>query len=231
MEKILLIEDDAVLCETLTYNLQREGYDTITADDGLQGLALARTAHPDLILLDLMLPGLDGFSICRIVRRESPVPILLLTARQDEIDRIAGFELGADDYVTKPFSLGELLARIRVNLRRRVHEPVEVQHERFSAGDLQVELGSRRVFRGDTEVSLTQKEFDLLVCLLRNRGLVLSRDLLLERVWGYDFAGDVRTVDVHIRWLRQKIETDPSVPQFIQTVRGIGYRLEAPASA
>lgn len=227
MAKILVIEDDAVVCETLSYNLQREGYEAIAAGDGRYGLMLARTIHPDLILLDLMLPGLDGFSICRTLRRESLVPIMLLTARHDEADRITGFELGADDYITKPFSLGELLARIRVNLRRRVHEPAQLRHERLTAGELRIEIGSRRAFRGEEEIALTQKEFDLLVCLLRNRGLVLSRDLLLERVWGYDFSGDVRTIDVHIRWLRQKIEADPAEPELIQTVRGIGYRLAA----
>lgn len=228
MTRILLVEDDTVLCETLRYNLEREGYETLTAGDGVAGLELARTTQPDLIILDVMLPRLDGFSVCRILRQESTIPILLLTARQDEFDRIAGFELGADDYVVKPFSLGELLARIRAHLRRQERQPEAVQREVLAHGDLTVDTGSRRAFRGGQEVGLAAKEFDLLVCLMRNRGMALSRDLLLERVWGYDYVGDSRTVDVHIRWLREKIEPNPSQPVYIQTVRGIGYRFESP---
>jgi DNA-binding response OmpR family regulator len=228
VERILLVEDDPIFSETLNYNLQHQGYETITTDNGLTGLELARSVHPDLVLLDVMLPGLDGFSLCRMLRSESSVPIVMLTARHDELDRITGFQVGADDYVTKPFSLGELLARIQVNLRRRVREPIELQHEVLTAGELRIDMGSRQAYRGRRTLSLTQKEFELLACLARNRGLVLSRDLLLERVWGKGPAGDARTVDVHIRWLRQKIETDPSQPCYIQTVRGIGYRLEVP---
>ncbi|GIV97347.1 MAG: DNA-binding response regulator [Herpetosiphonaceae bacterium] len=224
MAKILLVEDDAVLCETLRYNLDREGYETLTAGDGAQALELARSAQPDLVILDVMLPGLDGFSVCRILRRESEVPILMLTARQDEVDRIAGLELGADDYVVKPFSLGELLARVRAILRRRDRPRHHSEREVLVSGSLRVDTGSRRVFRGDREINLSQKEFDLLVCLMQNRGMALSRDLLLERVWGYGFIGESRTVDVHIRWLREKIEENPASPVWIQTVRGIGYR-------
>jgi Response regulators consisting of a CheY-like receiver domain and a winged-helix DNA-binding domain len=174
-----------------------------------------------------MLPRLDGFSVCRILRQESEVPILILTARQDEIDRIAGLELGADDYVAKPFSLGELLARVRAIMRRsdrRISAPREV----LDAGAIRLDTGSRRAWRDNVELNLSQKEFDLLACLMRNRGIALSRDVLLERVWGYDFLGDSRTVDVHIRWLREKVEPDPGKPTYIQTVRGIGYRFEAP---
>jgi DNA-binding response OmpR family regulator len=158
------------------------------------------------------------------LRQESDMPILMLTARQDEVDRIAGLELGADDYVIKPFSLGELLARVRAILRRSDRQPAGVEREVLAADQLKVDTGSRRVFRAGEEIALAQKEFDLLVCLMRNRGMALSRDLLLERVWGYDFPGDSRTVDVHVRWLREKIELDPSKPHYIQTVRGIGYR-------
>jgi DNA-binding response OmpR family regulator len=224
MATILLVEDETLLADTLRYNLEREGYTVITAADGVTGLDLARAESPDLLILDVMLPKLDGFSVCRILRRETNLPIMMLTARQDEVDRIAGLELGADDYVVKPFSLGELLARVRAILRRSDRQPTGVEREQLTAEGLRVDTGSRRVFRDGLEITLAQKEFDLLVCLLRNRGMALSRDLLLERVWGYDFPGDSRTVDVHVRWLREKVEVDPGKPVYIQTVRGIGYR-------
>jgi DNA-binding response OmpR family regulator len=199
----------------------------LVAHDGVQALERARGEHPDLVVLDIMLPRLDGYSVCRILRQESDVPILMLTARQDEVDRIAGLELGADDYVAKPFSLGELLARVRAILRRTDRQPAG-SREVLDAGALRVDTGSRRAWRDSREIGLSQKEFDLLTCLIRNRGMALSRDVLLERVWGYDFLGDSRTVDVHIRWLREKIEPDPSKPVYIQTVRGVGYRFEIP---
>ena len=224
MATILLVEDETLLADTLRYNLEREGYTVITASDGVTGLDLARAENPDLLILDVMLPKLDGFSVCRILRRETNIPIMMLTARQDEVDRIAGLELGADDYVVKPFSLGELLARVRAMLRRSDRQPTGVERELLTAEGLRVDTGSRRVFRDGIEITLAQKEFDLVVCLMRNRGMALSRDLLLERVWGYDFPGDSRTVDVHVRWLREKVEVDPSKPVYIQTVRGIGYR-------
>lgn len=227
MSTILLVEDDPILSETLRYNLEREGYAVINATDGMVGLERARRDQPDMVILDVMLPRLDGFSICRILRQESEVPILILTARQDEVDRIAGLELGADDYVAKPFSLGELLARVRAVMRRSERR-ISVMREVLDIGSLRVDTGSRRAWRDDTELNLSQKEFDLLACLMRNRGMALSRDMLLERVWGYDFLGDSRTVDVHIRWLREKVEPDPSKPVYIHTVRGVGYRFEAP---
>jgi DNA-binding response OmpR family regulator len=231
MHTILLIEDDATLAETLRYNLEREGYSVLSAADGIQGLELARRECPDLLILDVMLPRLDGFSVCRILRQESDIPVIMLTARQDEVDRIAGLELGADDYVSKPFSLGELLARVRAILRRTERRPAmpPTNREMLEAGEIRIDAKSRRAWRSNDELNLPQKEFDLLTCLLRNRGIALSRDLLLERVWGFDFLGDSRTVDVHIRWLREKIETDPAHPRYIQTVRGVGYRFEAPA--
>lgn len=227
MPTILLVEDEVTLSETLRYNLEHEGYSVVVASDGVQGLELARQERPDLLILDVMLPRLDGFSVCRILRQESDVPILMLTARQDEVDRIAGLELGADDYVSKPFSLGELLARVRALLRRADRQPAG-SREVLDAGALRVDTGSRRAWRDGAELTLSQKEFDLLTCLIRNRGMALSRDMLLERVWGYDFPGDSRTVDVHIRWLREKIESDPGQPLYIQTVRGVGYRFEIP---
>ncbi len=228
MPTILLVEDEAVLGETLRYNLEREGHTVLHATDGVQGLELARSSQPDLVILDVMLPRLDGFSVCRILRTESAVPILMLTARQDEVDRIAGLELGADDYVIKPFSLGELLARVRAILRRGQRDNASMQREVLQSGELKVDTGSRRMWRGKQEVALSAKEFDLLACLMRHRGMALSRDLLLERVWGYEFIGDSRTVDVHVRWLREKIERDPSQPEYVTTVRGIGYRFQSP---
>jgi DNA-binding response OmpR family regulator len=227
MATILLVEDEDTLAETLRYNLEREGHTVVLAHDGVVGLEQARQLQPDLVLLDIMLPRLDGFSVCRILRQESTIPILMLTARQDEVDRIAGLELGADDYVTKPFSLGELLARVRAILRRSDRQPVG-NREMFEVGEVRVDTGSRRAWRAGIEINLSQKEFDLLTCLIRNRGMALSRDVLLERVWGYDFVGESRTVDVHIRWLREKVEENPGNPRYIQTVRGVGYRFEMP---
>lgn len=227
MTTILLVEDDTTLAETLRYNMEREGYGVLVASDGVQGLELARRERPDLVVLDIMLPRLDGFSVCRILRQESDVPIMMLTARQDEVDRIAGLELGADDYVSKPFSLGEMLARLRAIMRRSERQP-RLGREVLEAGALRIDTSSRRAWREGQELALPHKEFDLLTCLIRNHGIALSRDLLLERVWGLDFVGDSRTVDVHIRWLREKIEPDASRPRYIQTVRGVGYRFEVP---
>jgi DNA-binding response OmpR family regulator len=225
MSKILIVEDEATVRDTLALNLRAEGFEVVTAQTGDEGLALAREAAPDLILLDLMLPNLDGLSICRILRRTSDVPIIMLTARGTEMDRITGLETGADDYVVKPFSLGELIARVRAHLRRGQNEGRAAQ-TLLQAGDLALDPAMRRATRGDQTLKLTQKEFDLLAELMRNRGAVLSRDLLLTHVWGYDYVGDSHTVDVHIRWLREKIEDDPSAPERITTVRGVGYRFE-----
>lgn len=224
MATILLIEDDTVLGETLRYNLEYEGHTILLAEDGLAGLELARASRPDLILLDVMLPRLDGFAVCRILRQESDRPIIMLTARSDEADRILGLELGANDYIVKPFSMGELLARVRAHLRHSVRADGPAGQDLLVADELRIDLSGRRVFRGDTELTLSHKEFDLLACLLRNRGRALSRDVLLEQVWGAHFTGTDRTVDVHIRWLRKKIEPDPAQPRYIRTVRGIGYR-------
>ena len=228
MPTILLVEDDATLAETLRYNLEREGYAVISASDGVTALEYARQRQPDIVVLDVMLPRLDGFSVCRMLRKESAMPIIMLTARQDEVDHIAGLELGADDYLTKPFSVGELLARIRAILRRSDRSASTVERDILHIGVIKLDVGSRRIWRDDTEIQLSQKEFDLLACLMRNRGLALSRDVLLERVWGFDYVGDGRTVDVHIRWLREKVEQDPSNPVYLQTVRGIGYRFDVP---
>ena len=222
MTKLLLVEDDQTLRETLAYNLAREGYEVVQAGDGVAALDLARQQRPDLTLLDIMLPGLDGLTVCRTLRHETNILIVLLTARSGEVDRIVGLDSGADDYIVKPFSLGELLARLRAVLRRgRSDSAIRLQ-----SGDLVLDLLAHRAYRGDVGLNLTPKEFDLLAELIRHKGAVLTRELLVERVWGFDFGGDTRTVDVHIRGLREKIETDPADPQRIQTVRGLGYRFE-----
>jgi DNA-binding response OmpR family regulator len=220
--KLLLVEDDQTLRETLAYNLAREGYEVIETDNGVTALDLAREHKPNLIVLDVMLPGLDGLTVCRTLRHETAVPIVLLTARSGEVDRIVGLDTGADDYIVKPFSLGELLARLRAVLRRGRREP----ETKLQTGDLTLDLVGHRAFRAEQLLTLSPKEVELLAELIRHKGAVLTRDLLLQRVWGFDFGGDTRTVDVHIRWLREKIEKDPANPQRIETVRGLGYRFE-----
>lgn len=223
MTRILIVEDDATVRETLALNLRAEGYDVIEADDGEAALSEARGNNPDLVVLDVMLPKLDGLTVCRILRKESQVPIIMLTARGTETDKIVGLETGADDYIVKPFSLGEFLARVRASLRRGA---IEEPRSELVSGDVELNLISRKVFLTGEELQLTPREFDLLATLMRHPGAVLTRDLLLSRVWGDDYVGDARTVDVHIRWLRQKIEADPSSPQRIITLRGVGYRFE-----
>lgn len=227
MSKVLIIEDEATLNRNLSDKLREDGFTVFSALDGEDGLQLVRAELPDLVVLDIMLPGLDGLSICRIVRRDpstSHIPIIMLTARGTEVDKIVGLESGADDYIVKPFGLGEFLARVRAVMRRSPGRP-SVQDELVS-NNLRVNLTGRRVFKDGEEEALSHKEFDLLTELMRNQGTVLSRDLILTKVWGYDYFGDKRTVDVHIRWLREKIEEDPSNPRRIVTVRGVGYRFE-----
>lgn len=220
---ILLVEDDDTLRETLAWKLQQGGYDVREARDGATALDEARRDPPDLLILDVMLPELDGLTVCRILRAEQRIPIILLTARTGEVDKIIGLESGADDYVTKPFSTGELLARVRAVIRRATPPPHSTILER---GPLRLDMERRRVFQYGQELAFSPREFELLAELMRHSGMVLSRDLLLDRVWGYDFIGESRTVDVHIRWLREKIEENPSQPRLIQTVRGVGYRFE-----
>ncbi len=226
--KILIVEDDHNLLDTLKYNLRKEGYDVVTAVDGAEALDVARREKPNLIILDLMLPKISGFEVCRILRKEMIVPILMLTAKAEETDKIVGLEIGADDYMTKPFSLRELLARVRAMLRRAKMVEMQPGSEEtlLKVGDIEVDVARHQASKGTATLELTPKEFDLLAFLARNRSFVFSRDQLLEKVWGYDFAGDTRTVDVHIRWLRQKIETDPNNPKHLITVRGTGYKLE-----
>lgn len=227
MTKILIVEDEATVRDTLALNLNAEGYEVVTAADGEAGLAEAREKEFDLIVLDVMLPKLDGLSLCRLIRKDSSMPILMLTARGTEVDKIVGLESGADDYIVKPFGLGEFLARVRAALRRAATaSAAPAVRDRLESGGLALDLIARRAFNGEQELKLTHKEFDLLAELVRNAGAVLSRDLLLQKVWGYDYVGDSRTVDVHIRWLREKIEDDASQPKRITTVRGVGYRFE-----
>jgi len=232
-DKVLVVEDDLTLRETLEYNLVRQGYEVHTAADGQTALDIARQEQPDLLVLDVMLPGLDGFEVCRVLRQEMSVPILMLTARDEEVDKVVGLEIGADDYMTKPFSMRELLARVKAQLRRVRLTREEattaggaVEGEKVTVGDLTIDLARHEALLGGEPLSLKPKEYELLVFLARNRGMVLSRDLILERVWGWDYGGGSRTVDVHVRWLREKIELDPSSPTRIVTVRGVGYRLE-----
>jgi DNA-binding response OmpR family regulator len=227
MAKVLIVEDEETLVRNLADKLKGEGFNVVTAGDGEEGLDKLRAEHPDLIVLDIMLPKLDGLSLCRMVRRDpttAHIPIIMLTARGTEVDRIVGLESGADDYVTKPFGLGEFLARVRAVMRRAPGRPA-LQDE-LSSNDLRLSLTGRRLFKDTREIKLSNKEFDLLAELMRNRNVVLSRDLILTKVWGYDYFVDKRTVDVHIRWLREKIEDDASNPRRIVTVRGVGYRFE-----
>lgn len=230
-KRVLLVEDDANLLAALRYNFAQEGYEVLSATDGQRGLALARAETPDVIILDLMLPSMGGLDVCRALRRDGDVvPILMLTARDAEIDRVVGLEIGADDYIVKPFSVRELIARVAATLRRvemlKVG-PAGNGNEQLTFGDLSIDLAGREVTIAGAGVRLRPKEFDLLAFLAGGAGRAFSRDQLLEHVWGYDYSGDSRTVDVHVRWLRQKIEEDPPNPRRIVTVRGVGYRFSA----
>lgn len=231
-EKILVVDDEIALIETLSYNLKKQGYEVITAGDGITALGLVRAEKPDLIILDLMLPGMDGLEVCRILRQEQNTPVLMLTARDDEIDRVVGLEVGADDYLTKPFSMRELIARVKAMLRRVRMMREEVLSSQTEASNilrfdnLSLDLDRRELRIDDIVVSLKPKEYELLVYFTRNPKRAISRDTLLEKVWGWDYSGESRTVDVHVRWLREKIEQDPQNPIRIVTVRGAGYRFE-----
>jgi DNA-binding response OmpR family regulator len=230
--RILLVEDDATLQSALAYNLRRDGHEVALAADGEQALEEWARAPSELVLLDVMLPKLDGFEVLRRLRQTSGVPIVMLTARTDEIDRVVGLEIGADDYVTKPFSARELLAWVKANLRRRELLREEFRRDQstdaadpvVAAGPLTIDARRRRVLRNEEEIALKPTEFELLLHLARHPGLVFPADQLVEQVWGYDALGDTRTVRVHIRSLREKLEFDPSNPVLIETVRGVGYR-------
>jgi len=237
--KILVVEDDETLLEMLQYNLERQSYEVIIAVDGRSAVRKAKEKSPDLILLDVMLPELDGLEVCRILRKELNVPIIMLTARTEEIDKIIGLEMGADDYITKPFSIRELLARVKAHLRRveLIREEVESERETESPavnlekpilefGNLKIDENRREVYIDGMPIRLKPKEYELLHFLALNKGVALSRNLILERVWRWSYDGNSRTVDVHVRWLREKIEPDPREAQRIVTIRGIGYRFD-----
>ena len=223
---VLVVEDEENLVEALRYSLEHEGYAVLTAPDGGSGLETARAALPDLVILDVMLPNLDGLEVCRILRRETDVPILMLTAKGEEIDRVVGLEIGADDYVTKPFSMRELMARVRAMLRRPRNAASGRMAEPLRSGLLAVDVDAHQASLNGEELRLKPREFDLLALFMRNPGRAFTRDQILEQLWGHDYIGDVRTVDVHVRWLREKIEADPSTPARIITIRGVGYRFE-----
>ena len=234
---ILIVDDEPTLRETLAEALEQDGLQVVTAADGKEALEQFRASDPDLMLLDLMLPQVSGIEVCRIVRRESSLPIIMLTAKDGEIDKVVGLELGADDYVTKPFSLRELMARIRAQLRRLDAAPATADEKGSEKGSgpapvhldaVTIDLAGHRLVRDGVDISVKPKAFELLAFLVRNPGQVFSRDQLREKVWGYDYAGETRTVDVHVHWLRSAIEADPSQPQYLQTVRGVGYVLRLP---
>ena len=223
-EKILVVDDEEHILELIRFNLEKNGYKVICADNGIEAIKLVKDQLPQLMLLDLMLPGMDGLDVCKEIRRDSSMsnmPIIMITAKGEEIDKIIGLELGADDYITKPFSVRELVARIKAILRRTNMQLVE---KTFNIGNLDIDFGKHEVIKGESKVDLTLKEFELLEILIKNKGRVMTRDFLLDKIWGYEYLGETRTVDVHIRHLRQKIEDDDKNPVYIQTIRGIGYR-------
>lgn len=243
VDRILVVDDEIALQETLAYTLRKQGYEVQTSGEGPEALEMARRWKPDLILLDVMLPGMDGFEVCRVLRQDMNMPVLMLTARDDVIDRVVGLEVGADDYMTKPFSMRELVARVKAMLRRvrltreEVEEEVRDQAPRpvnapvtpsqlLASGDLVIDLTRHEARLGETLLAMKPREFDLLVFLAQHRGQVLTREFILRELWGWDYIGDSRTVDVHIRWLREKIEKNAADPQRIVTVRGAGYRFE-----
>jgi DNA-binding response OmpR family regulator len=228
LTSILVVDDEPVIMESLAYSLRREGYEVTVSPNGLEALELFDKINPDLVVLDVMLPGIDGLEVCRRLRTRSSVPIIMLTARGDEVDRILGLEIGADDYLPKPFSFRELLARIRSVVRRVVLDTQSDNLGMIKIGDLVLDPIARRVQKKQQDVQLSAREFDLLDFLMRQAGRACSRQELLNRVWGEEWSGDPRTLEVHIRWLRLKVEDDPTNPVYIQTVRGYGYRFVSP---
>jgi DNA-binding response OmpR family regulator len=233
-DKILVVEDEIPLQETLLYNLKKQGYEIEGVSDGKTAIEKARSFHPDLILLDVMLPVMDGFEVCRILRQEMNTPIIMLTARTDEIDRVVGLEVGADDYLSKPFSMRELIARVKALLRRvrlmtetmnQVQSEDKEENEIISE-NLRIDQNRHEAFLDDHIIDLAPKEYDLLLYFIKHKRYILTRNQILEKVWGWEYSGDSRTVDVHVSWLREKIEKDPETPHRIITVRGSGYRFE-----
>lgn len=223
-QKIVIVEDDRAISDIIKYNVEKEGYIAYTAYDGQEGLELIEKVDPDLILLDIMMPKMDGLEVCRKVRKTKNTPIIMLTARAEEVDKVVGLEMGADDYVTKPFGVRELMARIRANLRRVEHtQTIEEDGNVISEGDLKIDIGRFEVQKRGEIIELTHLEFGLLKFLSSQKGQVFSRETLLSKVWGYEYYGDIRTIDVTIRRLREKIEDDPSKAEYVLTKRGVGY--------
>ncbi|WP_163194050.1 response regulator transcription factor [Clostridium thermarum] len=223
-EKILVVDDEANILELIRFNLENNGYKVLTAQNGAEALKIAKTEQPSLMLLDLMLPGMDGYDVCKEIRRDkqmSQIPIIMITAKGEEIDKILGLELGADDYITKPFSIRELMARVKAVLRRTSLQPND---DSYKFGNITVDFQKHEILKNGEKLELTLKEFELLEILIKNKGHVMTRDFLLDKIWGYEYIGETRTVDVHIRHLRQKIEEDDKNPVYIETIRGIGYR-------
>ena len=223
LKKILVVDDELAILQTLRFNLERNGYAVCTATDGRSAVALAASERPDLIILDIMLPVLDGIEACKEIRKKTNAPIIMLTAKDQEIDKVLALELGADDYVTKPFSLHEFLARVRARLRRQNSQAEPIPEEAIRLGEIFLDPSRGLLMVRGSEVSLAPKEFGLLQALMQNRGRIVTRQTLLDKVWGYDFEGEHQTINVHVRWLREKIEVDPNNPKHIVTVRGRGY--------
>jgi two-component system, OmpR family, alkaline phosphatase synthesis response regulator PhoP len=223
-EKILVVDDEEHIIELIKFNLENNGYKIVTADNGIDALKIAKDARPQLVLLDLMLPGMDGYDVCKEIRKDintSSTPIIMITAKGEEFDKVLGLELGADDYLTKPFSVRELLARVKAVLRRTSVQQVD---KSYKFGNITIDFEKHEVIEDNNKIELTLKEFELLEILIKNKGRVMTRDFLLDKIWGYEYIGETRTVDVHIRHLRQKIEKDDKNPKYIETIRGIGYR-------
>ncbi|MBC2578992.1 response regulator transcription factor [Clostridium sp. DJ247] len=223
-EKILVVDDEEHIRELIKFNLENNGYRTVCSDNGLEALKVASLENPQLVLLDVMLPGMDGYDVCKEIRKNnniSSTPIIMITAKGEEFDRVLGLELGADDYITKPFSIRELIARVKAVLRRTAIKPVD---KSFNFGKITIDFEKHEILKNGTKIELTLKEFELLEILIKNKGRVMTRDFLLDKIWGYEYIGETRTVDVHIRHLRQKIEEDDKNPRYIETIRGIGYR-------
>jgi len=225
-EKILVVDDEEHIIELLKFNLLNAGYDVFTANDGIDAVKLTKAEKPSLVLLDLMLPGIDGFDVCKEIKRDKDLQktsIIMLTAKGEELDKILGLELGADDYITKPFSVRELLARVKAVLRR-TNVSSEMEDDVYDSQNLKVDFERHEVYANGEKIDLTLKEFELLQILIKNKGKILKRETLLDKIWGYEYIGETRTVDVHIRYLRKKIEEDDKNPRFIETIRGVGYR-------
>lgn len=225
---ILLVDDDPLLIDTLTYSLKKEGFQVVSAANGLEAVSLQQKITSDVVVLDIMLPGIDGWEVCRRIRRHSAVPVIMLTARDDEFDRVLGLEIGADDYLAKPFSFRELLARIRAILRRVDFDTQPTTAGLTTIGAVTLDHTARRISKNNVPLSMTQKEYDLVFTLMSRAGQVITRAELFDLVWGVDWIGDARTLDVHIRWIREKLEDDPGRPVYVQTVRGVGYRFATP---